>query len=137
MKNTLERRINRLERLLKNEACASQKCESMSNSDVERIMETLREQNESNKLDSGNFRLSEALDLFQLLLDEKAEGYPYNSDINVYFKFKKAGYRSARDLISEIADAVDRRLIELTQVKKDLDVLKHIATSFDVRPGHN
>lgn len=28
MKRTLERRINRLERLLKNEACASQKCES-------------------------------------------------------------------------------------------------------------
>ena len=28
MKRTLEQRINRLERLLKNEACASQKCES-------------------------------------------------------------------------------------------------------------
>lgn len=28
MKKTLEQRINRLERLLKNEACASQKCES-------------------------------------------------------------------------------------------------------------
>ena len=137
MKKTLEQRINRLERLLKNEACASQKCESMSNSDVERIMETLREQNKSNKLDSGNFRWSEALNLFQELLDEEAEGYPYNSDINVYFKFKRAGYSSARDLFSEIAGAVDRRLRELTQVKKDLDVLKHIAMSFDMRPGHN
>lgn len=28
MKRTLERRINRLERLLKNEACSSKKCES-------------------------------------------------------------------------------------------------------------
>lgn len=111
--------------------------ESMSNSDVERIMETLREQNKSNKLDSGNFRWSEALNLFQKLLDEEAEGYPYNSDINVYIKFKRAGYSSARDLISEIAGAVDRRLRELTQVKKDLDVLKQIATSFDLKPGHN
>ena len=111
--------------------------ESMSNSDVERIMETLREQNESNNLDSGNFRWSEALNLFQKLLDEEAEGYPYNSDINVYIKFKRAGYSSARDLISEIAGAVDRRLRELTQVKKDLDVLKQKAISFDLRPGHN
>ena len=111
--------------------------ESLSNSDVERIMETLREQNKANKLDSGNFRWSEALNLFQKLLDEEAEGYPYNSDINVSIKFKKAGYSSARDLISEIAGAVDRRLRELTQVKKDLDVLKQIATSFDLKPGHN
>ena len=137
MKKTLEQRINRIERLLKNEACASQKCESMSNSDVEIIMETLREQNEPNKLDSGDFRLSEALNLFQKLLDDEAKGYPYNSDINVYFKLKRAGYRSARDLIIEIAAAVDRRLRELTQVKKDLDVLKKKAISFDVRPGHN
>ena len=111
--------------------------ESLSNSDVERIMETLREQNKSNKLDSGNFRWSEALNLFQKLLDEEAEGYPYNSDINVYIKFKRAGYSSARDLISDIAGAVDRRLRELTQVKNDLDVLKQKATSFDLRPGHN
>lgn len=111
--------------------------ESTSNSDVERIMETLREQNESNKLDSGNFRWSEALNLFQKLLDEEAEGYPYNSDINVYFKFKRAGYSSARDLISEITGAVDRRLRELTRVKNDLDVLKQKATLFDLRPGHN
>lgn len=137
MEKTLERRINRLERLLKNEACASRKCESVSNSDVERIMETLREQNKSNKLDSDNFRWSEALNLFQKLLDEEAEGYPYNSDINVYIKFKKAGYSSARDLVSDIAGAVDRRIRELTQVKKDLDVLKQKATSFDFRPGHN
>lgn len=137
MEKTLERRINRLERLLKNEACASRKCESVSNSDVERIMENLREQNKSNKLDSDNFRWSEALNLFQKLLDEEAEGYPYNSDINVYIKFKKAGYSSARDLISDIAGAVDRRIRELTQVKKDLDVLKQKATSFDFRPGHN
>lgn len=137
MEKTLERRINRLERLLKNEACSSQKYESVSNSDVERIMETLREQNKSNKLDSDNFRWSEALNLFQKLLDEEAEGYPYNSDINVYIKFKKAGYSSARDLISDIAGAVDRRIRELTQVKKDLDVLKQKATSFDFRPGHN
>ena len=137
MKRTLERRINRLERLLKNEACASQKYESMSNSDVERIMETLREQNEPNKLDSGDFRWSEALNLFQKLLDEEAEGYPYNSDIDVSIKFKRAGYSSALDLISEIAGAVDRRLRELTQVKKDLNVLKQIAISFDVKPGHN
>lgn len=111
--------------------------ESMSNSDVDRIMETLREQNKSNKLDSDDFRWSEALNLFQKLLDEEAEGYPYNSDIDVYFKFKRAGYSSARDLISEIAGAVDRRLRELTQVRKDLDVLKQKAISFDVRPGHN
>ena len=111
--------------------------ESLSNSDVERIMETLREQNKANKLDSGNFRWSEALNLFQKLLDEEAEGYPYNSDINVSIKFKKAGYSSASDLISEIAGAVDRRLRELTQVKKDLDVLKKIARSFDLKPGHN
>lgn len=111
--------------------------ESLSNSDVERIMETLREQNKSNKLDSGNFRWSEALNLVNKLLDEEAKGYPYNSDINVSVKFKRAGYSSARDLISEIAGAVDRRLRELTQVKKDLDVLKQIAISFDLMPGHN
>lgn len=111
--------------------------ESLSNSDVERIMETLREQNKSNKLDSGNFRWSEAMNLVNKLLDEEAKGYPYNSDINVSVKFKRAGYSSARDLISEIAGAVDRRLRELTQVKKDLDVLKQIAVSFDLMPGHN
>ena len=111
--------------------------ESMSNSDVERIMETLREQNKSNNLDSGNFSWSEALNLFQKLLDEEAEGYPYNSDINVYIKFKRAGYSSARDLISDISSAVDRRLRELTQVKNDLGVLKQKAISFDLRPGHN
>ena len=111
--------------------------EGLSNSDVERIMETLREQNKSNKLDSGNFRWSEALNLVNKLLDEEAKGYPYNSDINVSVKFKRAGYSSARDLISEIAGAVDRRLRELTQVKKDLDVLKQIAISFDLMPGHN
>lgn len=111
--------------------------EGLSNSDVERLMETLREQNKANKLDSGNFRWSEALNLFQKLLDEEAEGYPYNSDINVSSKFKRAGYSSASDLISEIAGAVDRRLRELTQVKKDLDVLKKIAISFDLMPGHN
>ena len=49
--------------------------ESLSNSDVERIMETLREQNKSNKLDSGNFRWSEALNLVNKLLDEEAKGY--------------------------------------------------------------
>lgn len=111
--------------------------ESLSNSDVERIMETLREQNKSNKLDSGNFRWSEALNLVKKLLDEEAKGYPYNSDIDVSNKFRRAGYSSARDLISEIAGAVDRRLRELTQVKKDVDVLKHIAISFDLMSGHN
>lgn len=111
--------------------------ESLSNSDVERIMDTLREQNTSNKLDSGNFRWSEALNLFQKLLDEEAKGYPYNSDLTVFNKFKKAGYSSARDLISDIAGAVDRRLRELTQVKKDLEELKQIAISFDLKPGHN
>ena len=111
--------------------------EGLSNSDVERIMETLREQNKSNKLDSGNFRWSEALNLVNKLLDEEAKGYPYNSDIDVFKKFRRAGYSSARDLISEIAGAVDRRLRELTQVKKDVDVLKQIAISFDLMPGHN
>ena len=111
--------------------------ESLSNSDVDRIMETLREQNKSNKLDSGNFRWSEALNLVNKLLDEEAKGYPYNSDIDVFKKFRRAGYSSARDLISEIAGAVDRRLRELTQVKKDVDVLKQIAISFDLMPGHN
>ena len=33
--------------------------EGLSTSDVERIMETLREQNKANKLDSGNFRSEE------------------------------------------------------------------------------
>lgn len=111
--------------------------ESLSNSDVERIMDTLREQNKSNKLDSGNFRWSEALNLVKKLLDEEAKGYPYNSDIDVFKKFRRAGYSSARDLISEIAGAVDRRLRELTQVKKDVDVLKQIAISFDLMPDHN
>ena len=111
--------------------------ESLSNSDVERIMEILREQNKSGKLDSGNFRWSEALNLVNKLLDEEAKGYPYNSDIDVFKKFRRAGYSSARDLISEIAGAVDRRLRELTQVKKDVDVLKQIAISFDLMSGHN
>ena len=111
--------------------------ESLSDSDVERIMETLREQNKASKLDGGNFRWSEALNLVKKLLDEEAKGYPYNSDIDVFKKFRRAGYSSARDLISEIAGAVDRRLRELTQVKKDVDVLKQIAISFDLMPGHN
>ena len=118
-------------------SCSRRYYESLSNSDVERIMDTLREQNTSNKLDSGNFRWSEALNLFQKLLDEEAKGYPYNSDLNVFNKFKRAGYSSARDLISDIAGAVDRRLRELTQVKKDLEELKQIARSFDLKPGHN
>lgn len=111
--------------------------EGLSNSDVERIIEILREQNKSGKLDSGNFRWSEALNLVKKLLDEEAKGYPYNSDIDVSNKFRRAGYSSARDLISEIAGAVDRRLRELTQVKKDVDVLKQIAISFDLMSGHN
>lgn len=111
--------------------------ESLSNSDVKEIMNNLREQNTSNKLDSGNFRLSEALNLFQKLLDEKDKGYPYNSDLDVFYKFKKAGYKSASDLISDITGAVNRRIRELTQVKNDLEELKHIAISFDIRPGHH
>ena len=110
--------------------------ESLSNSDVERFMDNLRDQNTSNKLDSGNFRWSESLNLFQKLLDEKDKGYPYNSDLNVLSKFKKAGYDSARDLVNEIAGAVDRRIRELTQVKNDLKELKQIAISFDMMSGH-
>ena len=111
--------------------------ESRSNSDVELIMDNLREQNTSNKLDSGNFRLSEALNLFQKLLDEKDKGYPYNSDLDVFRKFKKAGYDSAYDLVNEIVGAVNRRIRELTQVKNDLEDLKKIAISFDIKSGHH
>lgn len=111
--------------------------ESLKNSDVELIMDNLREQNTSNKLDNGNFRLSEALNLFQKLLDEKNKGYPYNSDLTVFSKFNKAGYDSASDLVNEIVGAVNRRIRELTQVKNDLEVLKKIAISFDIKPGHH
>ena len=111
--------------------------ENMSNSDIKGIMDNLREQNTSNLLDRENFRWAEALNLFQKLLDEEAEGYPYNSDLNVFSKFKRAGYRSASDLINAIVDSVEGRIKELMQVKKDLEQLKRIAISFDTRPGHH
>ena len=111
--------------------------ESLSNSDVKGIMDNLREQYSSNKLDGGDFRWDEALNLFQKLLDEKDKGYPYNSDLNVFYKLKKAGYRSASDLVDEIAGSINRRIEELMQVKNDLKGLNKIAISFDIRPGHH
>ena len=125
----------RLKRNRMNES-GSRYYESLSNSDAERIMDNLREQNTSNKLDSGNFRWATALNLFQLLLDERDKGYPYNSDLDVLRKFKKAGYSEASDLINELTGAVNRRIRELTQVKNDLEELKHIAISFDIKSGH-
>jgi len=71
------------------------------------------------------------------MLDEKDKGYPYNSDLNVFYKMQKAGYDSAEDLLNEIAGAVNRKIREITQVKNDLGALKNIAISFDIKPGHH
>lgn len=115
----------------------ARKYESLSSSDAKRIMDNLREQNAPHTLDSEGFRMDTALNLFQKLLNERDKGYPYNSDLNVFYKFKDAGYMKASDLIRDIAGAINRRIRELTQVKNDLEGLKDIALSFDLKSGHN
>lgn len=127
--------LRKLKRSRMNES-GSRYYESLSSSDAERIMDNLREQNSPNTLDSENFRMATALNLFQELLNERDKGYPYNSDLGVLRKFKKAGYSEARDLISDIAGAINRRIKELTQIKNELEELKHIAISFDIMSGH-
>ena len=127
MEKSLEQRIAKLESLIMNE--------SLSDVIRDDTIEKLSDMNKSNQLDRGNFRWATAINALSRLVDVMLANEIRHIDEKeidrVYKALERSGYESGTDLITEIINAVDRKMEELKLAKKNLSDILRSTKQFD------